>query len=280
MTLKRIDISGFDPVGTEVAGQPEVAFIAIDDLVIDDRYQREIEKRGRANVRKIAANFDWAKFSPLMVARRENGKFAIIDGQHRAHAAALCGIGTVPAMVSDLSLEQEAAAFSWINGSVTALTANKIFKAALVAYEPWAVNCDAVVRRADCQLMTYNANAASKKPGQVFCIGAVRRYVEGGSSAQLAAVLQGVRESHAVDDVRYYAAFGLNSLVPAARAAGVTNASVIAEFLNDHSLDDVARRVARIKDLPEHRGTSFSALLASSVTVMLKAHVAGKIAAE
>lgn len=277
MGHRSIDVSGFDPVEVTVRGAPELAFVHIADLIVDTRYQRAIEKRGRANILKIAARFDWAMFSPLMVARREDGKFAIIDGQHRAHAAALVGIEELPAMVSDLTLKQEAAAFSWINGTVTALTANQIFKAALMAFEPWAVQCDAVVSRAGCTLMQYNASAANKRPGQVFCIGMVRRFVEAGQSAELATVLQGIAASGVASDIRYYNGWGLSALVPAVAAAGVTRPEALAAFLNAHDLDDVARRVDRLRELPEHRGKSFQGLFANSVTVMLKGHVAGKL---
>ena len=277
MTLIAVDTKGLDPVDHQVTGLPDLAFVNVADLVIDTRYQRAIERRGRANIQTIATNFDWAKFSPLMVARRAGGKFAIIDGQHRAHAAALIGIAALPALVSDLSLEQEAAAFSWINGTVTALTPNQIFKAALVAFEPWAVQCDGVVSRAGCTLMQYNASTANKRPGQVFCIGMVRRFIENGQSAQLATVLQGVASSSVANDVRYYNGWGLSALVPAVMAAGVTRPEALAAFLDAHDLDDVARRVDRLRELPEHRSKSFQGLFANSVTVMLKGHVAGKL---
>ncbi|WPZ24877.1 DUF6551 family protein [Sulfitobacter pontiacus] len=273
MAIRTIDTSGMDPVDTKVKGRPEVAFVLIKDIIIDERYQRSLERTGLRNVRKIALNFDWAKFSPVMLSRRENGQYAIIDGQHRTHAAALCGISEVPAMVSDLSIEEEAAAFSWINGAVTALTGNQIFKAALAAFEPWAVQCNSVVERAGCKLMTYNAQAASKRPGQVFCIGMVRRMVEAGHSNELFVVLSGILQSRVQDDVRYYNGFGLSALVPAVIAASVKQPAVVTAFLNEHDLDEVARMVSRVQELPENKGRSFKALFASSVTVLLKQHL-------
>ncbi len=273
MAIRTIDTSGMEPVDTKVKGKPEVAFVLIKDIIIDERYQRSMERTGLRNVRKIAQNFDWAKFSPVMLSRRENGQFAIIDGQHRTHAAALCGISEVPAMVSDLSIEEEAAAFSWINGAVTALTGNQIFKAALAAFEPWAVQCDSVVERAGCKLMTYNAQASRKKPGQVFCINLVRRMVESGHSTELYVVLSGIRESRVKDDIRYYNGFGLAALVPAVITAGVKQPSAVTAFLDAHDLDEVARLVARVQEMPENKGKSFKGLFASSVTVLLKQHL-------
>lgn len=126
--------------------------------------------------------------------------------------------------------------------------------------------------------MPYNASASVKKPGQVYCIGMVRKFVEQGLSLQLVTVLQGVANSSVGSDVRYYNGFGLGALMPAVIAAGVTRPEILTAFLDDHDLDNVARRVERIRDLPEHRGRSFQSLFSDSVTVMLKAHASQKIA--
>jgi PII-like signaling protein len=273
MALRKIDISGMETVDTKVRGAPELAFVRIADMIVDERYQRSIERRGLSNIRKIARNFDWAKFSPVMLSRRENGQYAIIDGQHRSHAAALCGVTEVPAVVSELTIEQEAAAFSWINGAVTVLSQNQIFKAALTAFEPWAVQCDAAVRRADCRLMTSNYSAAAKKPGQVFCISVVRRFVEQDQAAQLATVLQGVVASKVRDEVQYYNSFGLSSLVPAVIAAGVTRPEAVTSFLNAHDLDQTATMVRRVQELPENKGKSFKTMFGQSVLVLMKSHM-------
>lgn len=88
MVLHRVSVDRKDVLPGGVGGDPEIGFVPIDKLVIDDTYQRSIEKRGWANISRIANDFDWSKFSPLMVARLDDGRFAIVDGQHRAHAAA------------------------------------------------------------------------------------------------------------------------------------------------------------------------------------------------
>lgn len=270
MALRRVELAGLEPVEPKNSVKPELGFVDIDQLVIDEAYQRSIETSGLRNIQKIADNFDWSKFSPLMVARRDDQLFAIIDGQHRAHAAALCGFEKVPAQIARLTLEEQAAAFSWINGSVTSLSANQIFKAALAAYEPWAVQCDAIVTRAGCELMTHKANTNSQRPKQVYPISTVRKIVENGDAIYLVAVLRGVAESSVRNDFRYYNAFGIQALVPAAIAAGVTQPFIIRDFLNAHDLDDTAKRVRVLLDKPEHRLSSFKSLFHPSVAVLLK----------
>lgn len=75
---------------------PILNWLEIDKLVVDSTYQREIGRRGAANVYQIAENFDWSKFAPVIVAPIEGGKFAIVDGQHRTTAAMLRGQQEVP----------------------------------------------------------------------------------------------------------------------------------------------------------------------------------------
>jgi hypothetical protein len=72
----------FQPISTDRFDKPESEFkpgpapqlnwLDIKDLVVDMTYQREIGKRGAANIRQIAENFDWSKFA-LRLSRAANG---------------------------------------------------------------------------------------------------------------------------------------------------------------------------------------------------------------
>lgn len=267
MTLRPIEDLTTDG-HTPGTAPPELAYVPICDLRIDTAYQRPIEKRGMANIGRIAANFEWGRFTPLLVARLENGLFAVIDGQHRAHAALSCGITEVPALITDLDPAAQAAAFSWVNGSVTALTQNQIFRAALAALEPWAVQCDAAVVRAECRLMPYNKTSTQKKPGEVFCISVVRKFVDAGQSANLIAVLSGIKASNLGDNPRWYNAGTLAALVPAAAKHGVTRSEVIEKFLNFHDLALVERYTNNLRSKPQFAQKSFNALYRESVAAL------------
>ena len=118
--------------------------------------------------------------------------------------------------------------------------------------------------------MQYNANAASKKPGEVYCIMAVHKLVEDNAAHYLLAVLQGVLNSKLHDDTRYYSTFGINALVPAAIATVITRPDQITAFLNSHHLDDTEAHVRQIMALPDHKGESFKSLFAKSVVVLMK----------
>ena len=275
MAVHKVDIGDFEPFEPLAdAALPDLEFVPIDQLIIDDRYQRSVANRGKSNIVKIAHNFDWSKFSPVVLSRREDGTFAIIDGQHRTHAAALRGITTVPALITNMTIEQEASAFSWVNGAVTALTPNQVFKAALTAFEPWAVMCDATVAKAGCRLMPFNRTATQKKPGEVFCVTKIRHFVAAGSAAQVTTALQAIRNSEVSEVHAYYNAKWLAALVTAVISSGVTRPEPISDFLNRQDFDRITRLVNKVHDQPENRGRSHLSLFTDSVKVLLRKHLA------
>jgi hypothetical protein len=273
MEMSVIDIRGMKPVFAKKQAEPDIVFVEISDLIVDLTYQRKIEKRGWKNIQKIAENFDWSKFTPLMVSLRPDGKFAIIDGQHRAHAAALCGKTRVPAMVSKLTVAQEAAAFSWINGVVTALTTGQIFKAALAAEEEWAIKCRDVVRSSGCELMTYNASTAMKRPYQVFAVNMVRSFIEKGLGGTLTAVLKGITYSDIHKDISYYNARTLQVLITAASEVGMTDVKTISDFLNENNILKTELQVRVMKERPEYKKVAFKALYTKSVVALMRRHM-------
>jgi hypothetical protein len=74
-TLRPIDIADYAGVAfvTAVGPAPQVSWIAVDDLRIDDSYQRPIGQRGKLQVRRIAERFRWSRFAPIIVAPVEGG---------------------------------------------------------------------------------------------------------------------------------------------------------------------------------------------------------------
>lgn len=61
----------------------EEVVISTEDVIVDDSYQRHLSEKW---AKEIARGFDPEKFGKPKVARRANGKYAIIDGQHRIAA--------------------------------------------------------------------------------------------------------------------------------------------------------------------------------------------------
>src|ERR1700722_18241431 len=139
--MRPISIEGFEkPNSTSPGAVPMLQWLKIEDLVVDPAYQRPIVGNGRRNVDRIAREFSWSFFAPVVVAPVEGGKFAIIDGQHRTTAAAPVGFESVPCQVVIAAREEQAAAFKAINGIITPISRMALHAAALLAQEPWAVH--------------------------------------------------------------------------------------------------------------------------------------------
>lgn len=132
------------PAAGEVAS---FEVIPVADLVVDGQYQRAMSAKGRSTVAKIIAEFDWLRFGAISVARR-GGKLAIIDGQHRAVAAAAMGIAHVPCMVA-IGDAAEAATFVAINDVRTAVTPVDKFRAKVAAGDPAAVELSDLLTELD-----------------------------------------------------------------------------------------------------------------------------------
>jgi len=122
--MRRIDTSAIPPVAppSNLGPAPDLRWIDIAALRVDPRYQREIGRHNIAHIRKIAGAFDWRLFSVVVVSPVPGGVFAIVDGQHRTTAAALCGIESVPCQVIQADAAMQARAFEAINGSTIKVT--------------------------------------------------------------------------------------------------------------------------------------------------------------
>lgn len=171
--MRRIDVP---PAGLEPnpGPAPMLQWIEIAHLVVDETYQRDLGPRNWAAIRRIAENFRWSRFSPVFCAPVEGGAFAIIDGQHRTHAAALCGFKSVPCQVVQMERDEQANAFSAVNGNVTAITGFNLFRAEIASGNPEAVALVALAERAGCAVATANASARNKKPGTIFFLGGIK----------------------------------------------------------------------------------------------------------
>ena len=157
---------------------PMLQWIKVSDLVIDDDYQRDLGRGNWAIIRRIASRFSWSMFSPVFVAPVEGGKYAIIDGQHRVHAAHLCGFEEVPCQIVQMTKDEQAKAFAAVNGSVTKVTVWNILRAELASGADWAVNLREVVEGCRCVLAVSNKSANAKQVGEIFAVGGMRKLMD------------------------------------------------------------------------------------------------------
>jgi ribosomal protein L18E len=192
--MRAIDLQGLKRRSAGSYGAPpRLEWLPIDQLVIDEEYQRPIGRANRDAIQRIADQFDWSKFSVVVVSPIGGDRYAIIDGQHRTHAAALCGLDRVPCQILRLDRAGQAASFAAINGAVTKITPWQIFKAALAAGTPWARAAHEAVEKAGCRLMTYNKSSAARQAGEVYGVNMIRDMIEDHGAETVTAALGAYR---------------------------------------------------------------------------------------
>jgi hypothetical protein len=105
--------------------RPELAWLPIERLFVDERYQRDLKQR---HVNRIAENFRWSRFQAVLVTKCDKG-WSIIDGQHRVEAAKVCGLDLIPAVVIDQAdIAEQAASFVWANAARATVPAQAMLR--------------------------------------------------------------------------------------------------------------------------------------------------------
>ena len=171
--ITEIEFTSPPAMPKDIGTPGELRWIETDQLVIDHSYQRPILKAGENNIRRIIENFNWALFAPLVVAPRENGQFAIIDGQHKATAAKARGLKKLPCLVIKADYALQAKAFSVINGHVTRLDTLLVFRARIAAGDAAAVAINNAARRAGAIIAPYPKPATIKKVNETLAVGSI-----------------------------------------------------------------------------------------------------------
>lgn len=171
---------------------PKLEWLPIASLVVDQQYQREITIVGRKNIRRIAENFNWSMFTTVMVAPIGGGRWAIVDGQHRTTAAALCGIEKVPCEVIEAMRGEQAAAFRAVNANTTRPHTVQLFHASVAAGEPAAIKLVEVCGRAGVRIAR---SLGQLKDYETFCVGAIGKGIQRHGEAVVMLALKAIVHS-------------------------------------------------------------------------------------
>lgn len=195
--IRTFDVSQFSPVvpAGEPGSLPDLLWLRISDLRIDERYQRSVLGRGMTNIRHIATNFQWSKFTAVCVARWEGVDY-VVDGQHRTYAAALRGLERVPCLVMRMPLRDAADAFAAINGRTTAIHALNVWGAQVAAGDPEAVALDRACRAEGVLIKRYPVPLLKMRPGQTVALGALQRGMKDLGEAGLRLALRLLMTAH------------------------------------------------------------------------------------
>ncbi|MFC4668353.1 ParB/RepB/Spo0J family partition protein [Seohaeicola nanhaiensis] len=246
MTFREIDVRECDPVARPRPGAaPELVWLRIESLLIDEDYQRPLGPKNWKAIRRIASAFEWPRFTPVIAARLSDKRYAIIDGQHRAHAAALAGISAIPAMVVEADPSGQAAAFAAINRDRTVVSGYHLLKAALAAGDADALTADRAVTEAGCRLMTYVVSSVHRAPRQVFSIALVLSHVRAGRSRVVTEGLRAITQSPLVNQVDAYRDNVLDPWFATLAARPELDA---AAFCADHDLTALCTRLDALRE--------------------------------
>jgi hypothetical protein len=166
--FRPIETKSYGSVETppSIGRPPKLEWLAIRALVIDPGYQRDIGSRGRRNVLRIARDFSWSKFSTVIVSPIGGSRYAIVDGQHRVTAAALCGLDKVPCQVIEANAREQADVFAAVNTVVTAMSPLQVHAAKLAAGDDRARRLADVCKAADVTICRYPVPANKMKTGE------------------------------------------------------------------------------------------------------------------
>lgn len=130
--------------------------VNIDDLKIDNSYQRPIKEK---HIADIIMYFTWEGFGTPVVGRRKNGSLWLIDGQQRIIAAQRLGVTSVEAeIVESRGPKHEASLFHLLNSTSVVPTKMQIFRAALRAGNNNAVVLNKAVKAAGFEIHLDHSN--------------------------------------------------------------------------------------------------------------------------
>jgi ParB-like chromosome segregation protein Spo0J len=260
------DLTAPKGMAFEPGAAPQLQWLPIGELVVDDSYQRPIKGAGRRSVRRIAEQFRWSRFAPVIVSPVEGGKYAIVDGQHRVTGALLAGVKDVPCQVVVASRTEQAEAFSAINGNVTRITALALHRAAVAAGDPQANAIETAAKKAGVKILGYPKSELNQEPGETLAIGtiATRLAMHGEDTVVLAL--------RAIVETRNRVRGGLLSAIIAAMCEVISHLPyrqdakrVIAAF----DRINLIRELSKAQTTERPRGTAIHSVLAARLRAAL-----------
>lgn len=136
-------LSANNEAPTFIKRELQYEVLRIEDLNFDDTYQRKVST---TKVREIVRQFDIGIVGALIVSKREDGKYYVVDGQHRIEAMRLLSIESIMCVVhTGLSIADEATLFRKCNNTRKAPSALDNFKADLIANNDTAIKINDLV---------------------------------------------------------------------------------------------------------------------------------------
>lgn len=158
---------------------PELEWVRVSDLVVEGYQRTTDEKASQKLVRLIAAHWNWDRVGAIIVRPvlvNDATRFALIDGQHRAMAAAARGdIDVLPAaIIATEGAEDAARTFIGLNLNRSNLSAQAVFHAEVAAGNPSAFAINQAARSAGAVILRSAKPPNLCAPGEISAIATLR----------------------------------------------------------------------------------------------------------
>jgi len=152
--------------------KPLMKWLPIEKLLVDKRYQRDLVSK---RIQKMLTRFNWRDFQPVTVAEVEEGRYAVLDGQHRVKAAELHPeIKEVPCYIVEApELKNQAQTFVTINRERAAVRPVDIYFAGIAAGDEEALKIESMLNGLG--IRVWQGASGSFPPKTTGAIGAIRR---------------------------------------------------------------------------------------------------------
>jgi hypothetical protein len=211
---------------------PKIAWLALDQLVIDDEYQRELSDRSVTLIRKLVETWDWNAFKPLSVAAAGDGKYEIVDGQHTAIAAVTHGsIESLPCLVLPAdTVALKAKAFVGINSDRIALTPFALYRARVAAGDDEAVAVELALSGSGATMLERLQPGQDYPVGTVVCVSTLLQLVRRGGRARVHRLLK-IAIDGGIGPIPSALLKGLE-LITTDKGAGVPDAALIQALIS------------------------------------------------
>lgn len=178
-------------ISMAIGEKPRFEWVSVDLIDVDSNYQRELD---RGKVERMLAEFRWDHFGSVILAPKDDGRFAVTDGQHRTKVAELHPrITHVPAMIINRSGTQaEAENFLVINRDRKAVTPIERYWAGLAAGDVAAARIRTVLESAGCDVAP---DSGIYKPHLTNAVTAIGRALERYGDKAVRQALETIRKA-------------------------------------------------------------------------------------
>jgi hypothetical protein len=170
---------------------PKLIWLPLSALRINRAYQRDLTRKSVTLIRKMVANFDWARLKALSVLELGGGLYEVLDGQHTAIAAASHGgVDKLPCLVSSKrTTDEAAAAFVDLNTQRVSLSPMQIFHAQVAAGDEIATDVARGVKLGGGRLVMTQQAAGTWRDGDTMALGGLKNLAAEGGVAYVRRVV-------------------------------------------------------------------------------------------